>query len=153
MNHNSATDTEKLVPPNISDLGQVDGDSGLHIFRGMLSPWDKLVSFKETYHYAARCNALMAASFYDVLRIVEPDYRTRTQLVGELWAEELRQHWDDPNLDLMGLFRKRWNISEGDIEGVHLAGQFADKGDERLPSNELPHRRGARGCMDHGRTQ
>ena len=124
--------TEKLVPENISDLGRTDDDSGLRVFRGMMSPWDKIVSFRETYHYAARMNALMAASFYDVLRIVEPDYRKRTQLVGELWGSELEKLWKDPNLKMREQFLERWQVPEGEHEGVHLAGLYADKGDEMM---------------------
>lgn len=41
------------------------------------TPWDKLISFHDAYHYALRGYASMGAVFMQVLRILIPDYDAR----------------------------------------------------------------------------
>ena len=56
-----SSEVEKLVPHNISDVGLIDDDSGLRLFRGMITPWDQIKSFKETYNFLIRHAAMVKA--------------------------------------------------------------------------------------------
>jgi len=42
-----AINTDRLTPNNISDMAMLDEDSGLRMFRGMITPWDRIKSFRE----------------------------------------------------------------------------------------------------------
>lgn len=46
----TTSEAERMIPNNISDAGLKDDDSGLRLFRGLMSPWDSIKSFKETYN-------------------------------------------------------------------------------------------------------
>jgi hypothetical protein len=41
------------------------------------TPWNKLISFHDAYWYGCRHNAVMAATFFEVVRILIPDYAER----------------------------------------------------------------------------
>lgn len=48
------------------------------------TPWDKLISFKETVHFGARQGAVVSAAILQALRIMIPDYEERAQLMCEV---------------------------------------------------------------------
>ena len=48
------TDADKLPFENASDVRLIDDDSNLRLFRGMISPWDAIKSFKETFYFQTR---------------------------------------------------------------------------------------------------
>lgn len=68
-----AIKTDRLIPNNISDLGMLDEDSGLRMFRGMITPWDQIKSFRETCHFLWRHSAIMGVAYMNALKIVEVD--------------------------------------------------------------------------------
>lgn len=105
-----------------------DEETGLGLYRGMISPWDRVVAYKETYNYLFRHKALMASGFMSVLRIVEPDERKRFKALQDTFYEAMEQMWTDPGM--MDFFRTRFNIPESEVGGAHLAAVFADMGDE-----------------------
>jgi len=105
-----------------------DEETGLGLYRGMVSPWDKVVAYKETYNYLFRHKALMATGFMNALRIVEPDDRKRYKALQDTFYQAMEQVWNDPGM--MDYFRGRFKIPESEIAGAHLAAVFADMGDE-----------------------
>ena len=105
-----------------------DDETGLGLYRGIISPWDKVVAYKETYNYLFRHKALMATGFMNVLRIVEPDDRKRYKALQDTFYEAMEQMWADPGM--MDFFRTRFNIPESEVAGAHMAAVFADMGDE-----------------------
>jgi hypothetical protein len=92
------------------------------------TPWEKLVSFYDAYHYANRHNAAMAAGFMEVMRILIPDYDTRCKRLCE--ASYRAMH---------GMFSSPYGKIHADNHNVHpfikggcIAALFGDSGDERL---------------------
>jgi len=128
-----ASDAEKLIPHNISDTGKIDDDSGLRLFRGMMSPWDQIKSFKETYHFLARHAALYAVSFANALKIIEPDKEKRQTTMSSEWAKSLSAMWgeDDP-LGIYKEFRGRYAIPPFLENGMYPVACYCDWGDEMM---------------------
>lgn len=60
-----------------SDLGRGCYES----IPAVKTPWDRLISFHDAYHYAQRGYASMAAVFLQALRILVPDYDERMTLM------------------------------------------------------------------------
>ena len=60
-----------------SDLGRGCYES----IPAVKTPWDRLISFHDAYHYAQRGYASMAAVFMQALRILVPDYDERMTLM------------------------------------------------------------------------
>ena len=116
------------TPPPTQAYRGKDEETGLGLYRGMVSPWDKVVAYKETYNYLFRHKALMATGFMNVLRIVEPDDRKRYKALQDTFYEAMQQVWTDPGM--MDYFRTRFKIPESEVAGAHLAAVFADMGDE-----------------------
>ncbi|NTU88770.1 MAG: hypothetical protein HGA54_02535 [Actinobacteria bacterium] len=125
-------DTERLIPNNTSDVAQIDEDSGLHLFRGMITPWDKIKSFKETYEFVVRHAAMFAVTWTNANKVIEPDYEKRQSAMSDQWAEEMDFMWseDDP-MGAKGMFLDRFAIPPFIKEGSYLAAIYADKGDEQ----------------------
>jgi hypothetical protein len=65
------------IPPEV-------GKDALPAYPAVATPWNKLLSFHDAYHYALRHNASVAAAFMQVLRIVIPDYDTRARSLCEV---------------------------------------------------------------------
>lgn len=128
-----ASDAERLIPQNISDTGTIDEDSGLRLFRGMISPWDQIKSFKETYNFVIRHAALYATAFVNALKIIEPDYEKRTTAMCSEWGKSLDAMWteDDP-LGLKKQFRERYEIPPFLKDGMHLTANYCDWGDSMM---------------------
>ena len=128
-----AIDGEKMVPQNISDTGQFDEDSGLRLFRGMMTPWDKIKSFKETYEFIIRHAALYGSNLVTALRLIEPDYEKRTTAMSEEWAKSLQQTWapDDP-MGMIAEFDERYAIPPFIKGSIYHPACYADKGDEMM---------------------
>ena len=77
------SEVPRLTPNNISDSGLQDEDSGLRLFRGMISPWDRITSFRETYNFAMRFSAGIATGYMHALRILEPDYEKAQTMISD----------------------------------------------------------------------
>ena len=57
------------------------GSKSLPLHPALKSPWEKLVSFHDAYHYACRHHATIGAVYQEVLRILVPDYDERCTLM------------------------------------------------------------------------
>lgn len=69
----------------IEDRKPIASENGtLENHPAVKTPWDKLISFRETYRYVMRHNAGMGATFMQVLRIVVPDYEERCDAICEI---------------------------------------------------------------------
>lgn len=126
-----ATKVEKLIPPNISDSGTIDDDSGLRLFRGMISPWDQVKSFKESYKFIVRHAAMFAVNWTNSIKIIEPDYEKRMTLMASIWGGEMEYMWGPS--DPMGQtkeFEGRFAIPPFIKDGIYRTANYCDKGDE-----------------------
>lgn len=88
-----AINTDRLTPNNISDMAMLDEDSGLRMFRGMITPWDRIKSFRETCHFLWRHSALMGVAYMNALKIIEPDYEKRQTTMSHNWATQMQYMW------------------------------------------------------------
>lgn len=122
-------EVERLTPNNISDTGLVDDDSGLRMFRGIMSPWDKIKSFRESYKFALRHASEIAVGYAHALRIVEPDYETAQTLISDAWAENMDYTWL-PGSDTLKGYEERFDVPPFWKDGVVRAAIYADKGDQ-----------------------
>ncbi len=127
-----ATEVEKLVPPNISDVGQIDDDSGLRLFRGMITPWDRIKSFKETYEFLIRHAALFAVGWINALKIIEPDYEKRVTVMSSEWGKSLAEMWTNEDMGILEMFRERFEIPPFLTDGIYRTANYCDKGDEMM---------------------
>jgi hypothetical protein len=92
------------------------------------TPWEKLISFFDAYHYGLRHNASIGAVFTEVLRILIPDYAERNKRLC------------DTNYNIFyHVFSSGFNkVHAGNhnvppfVKGSMIAPLFGDSGDERL---------------------
>jgi hypothetical protein len=92
------------------------------------TPWDKLLSFRDTYHYACRHNAAMAACFFEVMRIVIPDYATRCKRLCEASYRMLNGAFKGP----FGKMHKENNNIHPFMQGGYFTALYGDAGDDRI---------------------
>jgi len=123
----SAEQKSRSLPTSQAHRGR-DEETGLGLYRGIISPWDKVVAYKEAYNYLFRHKALMATGLMNVLRIIEPDDQKRYKALQDTFHAAMQEVWADPGM--MDFFRTRFNIPESEVAGAHLAAVFADMGDE-----------------------
>ena len=57
------------------------GAKSLPLHPAIKTPWEKLISFHDAYHYACRHHAVIGAVYQEVLRILVPDYDERCTLM------------------------------------------------------------------------
>lgn len=119
----------RLAPNNTSDLGLRDTDSGMRAFRGIISPWDQIKSFREAYKFAIRHAAQIAVGYAHAMRIVEPDYETAQTLLSDSWAEGMDYTWL-PGSDTLAEYEDRFDVPPFWKQGVVRAALYADKGDQ-----------------------
>lgn len=122
-------ETERLHPNNISDVGLKDEDSGLRLFRGMMSPWDQIKSFKETYNFLVRHSSLMAVGVMHSMRIIIPDYEQCQSMMSGMWAAMMDATWT-PETGQLQAFEERFDVPPFMRDGVTRAALYCDKGDE-----------------------
>jgi len=127
-----AIDGEKMIPPNISDTGKFDEDSNLRLFRGMMTPWDKIKSFKETYEFLIRHASLYGTNLVSCLRIIEPDYEKRVTAMSSEWGKSLREMWYTDDMGLYPDFRDRFAVPPFVKGTMYKPASYADKGDEMM---------------------
>ncbi|MBN1317320.1 MAG: hypothetical protein JXA42_17690 [Anaerolineales bacterium] len=92
------------------------------------SPWEKLISFRDAFHFAVRHNAVMDANMMQVLRILVPDYETRAKLL----CENARDVY-------YGMYKSPFGPVAAAEQNIHpfmmgnfMAGLVGDHGDEAL---------------------
>lgn len=92
------------------------------------TPWEKLVSFYDAYHYACRHNAAIAAGFMEAMRIIIPDYETRCKRLCEASHRNIQRIFKSP----YGKIHADNHNIHPFMKGGYLASLFGDSGDERL---------------------
>jgi len=127
----NTNETKRMVPNNISDVGHIDEDSNLRLFRGMMSPWEQIKSFKETYKFAMRHTAQFAVVWMNALKIIEPDYEKRQTTLSDVWAEEMKLMWseEDP-MGVVAMFEEDSEIPPFMKKSLYRPAIYADRGDE-----------------------
>jgi hypothetical protein len=98
------------------------------------SPWEKLHSFHDCYHYACRHGAVIAQSFMEVLRIVVPDYNERCHRLCES-NHALYLQIFNPEGAFNHNHKEVNNCIHPFVCGANISGAFGDSGDERLIMN------------------
>jgi len=72
------------------------GKGALPEWPAMSTPWNKLISFNETYQYSMRHLAVVASSFTAVMRIIVPDYEERSQALIDIHVPMFEGFFRDP---------------------------------------------------------
>ena len=93
------------------------------------TPWDKLLSFRETYAYAMRHNATVAAMFMQVLRIIIPDYEERSEALCEVNLPNYKANYSIP--EFQDVTRETKTVPPF-VSGAYTSVVEADHGDEGL---------------------
>lgn len=93
------------------------------------TPWGKLISFKDTYRYALRHNASVAATFMQVLRIVVPDYEERSNAICEVNRPTYYKNYSIPAFQDVTRDTKYVHPF---VRGGYANAPEADHGDEAL---------------------
>lgn len=125
------SEVERLIPNNISDIGLKDEDSGLRLFRGMMSPWDQIKSFKETYNFMIRHSSIISVGVMNSMRLIIPDYEQCQTAMSTAWATMMDYSWT-PDGPSMAFFEERFEVPPFMRSGVLRAALYADKGDEQM---------------------
>lgn len=126
-----AIPVKHLNPYTISDTGLIDEDSGLRQFRGMITPWEQIKSFRETVHFMWRHSALMGVGFMNAFKIIEPDYEKRQTTMSNNWAQQMQFLWSQS--DPMGMvkdFESRHDIPPFMKKSLYRSASYCDNGDE-----------------------
>jgi hypothetical protein len=92
------------------------------------TPWEKLISFHDAYHYACRHIAVIDSSFFQVLRILIPDYEQRCKALCDANFENIKRVMLSP----YGEIHKNNHCVHPFMSGGFIAALFGDAGDERL---------------------
>ena len=93
------------------------------------TPWEKRLSFQETYEYSQRHIQTIGVGFMQVMRIIEPDYEKRASTMCRYISDFQYEMYQ--SAQFQHYFRSRHNIPE-DEHGAYLAGLVGDQGDESL---------------------
>lgn len=92
------------------------------------TPWEKLISFHDAYHYIHKHLSLMDADFMQVLRIVVPEYEDRANRLCTTVAENARSIYNSPfGVTTCGVLHVH-----PFMKGNFIGGLIGDAGDERL---------------------
>jgi hypothetical protein len=91
------------------------------------TPWGKLISLHEAYHYACRHNAVVATTFMQVLRIIVPDYNTRAKALCEINHDLMYRVFSNPKVQEK--YKERFNVHPF-VKGSMVGTLKGDQGDE-----------------------
>ena len=92
------------------------------------TPWEKLVSFYDAYHFILRNNAAFGSVFTEVMRILIPDYRERITRMCEINYKKFYDLFSGP----FGPIGKDMENGFPFVQGAYISGLSSDSGDERL---------------------
>lgn len=126
-----AMQVNKLTPNMISDTGLLDEDSGLRMFRGMITPWERIFSFRDTCHFLWRHSALFGVAYMNAFKAIEPDYEKRQTTMSRNWGMAMQYMWS--KADPMGTvkdFETRHDIPPFMKESLYRSACYCDIGDE-----------------------
>lgn len=100
--------------------------------KGIETVWGKVITEKEAYMYGLRQIASFSANLFQVMRIFEPDYNKRTELICEI-ANMMNMSvagTEDMQKEYINAYYDEWNIPEFCIRSSWLGAIFGDSGDE-----------------------
>jgi hypothetical protein len=97
----------------------------------MITPWDQIKSFKETYNFEVRHSALMAVGFVNVFKIIETDYEKRTTAMAKIWGAQFDYTWA-PEMGQLAQFEESFDVPPFIKDGIYGAAAYADQGDEMV---------------------
>lgn len=114
----------------VTDRKSLNGQRGvLEDHPAIATPWHRLIPLCEAHPYALRHNASIAASFMQVLRIVEPDYLTRSDL---LCTVNRPNYYETFKIDAFRNVERDAKSIHPFIRGGYANAFAADHGDEAL---------------------
>lgn len=116
------------------------GAGALPVHPAVKTPWEKLISFHDAYHYACRHHAAIGAVFQEALRILMPDYEERITLMCNTDVGVKNYVFNKMEIAPGALYRDYHAAKHflhpffkgTDETGGFQAGAFGDNGDERL---------------------
>jgi hypothetical protein len=104
------------------------GNGTLTNHASIKTPWEKLISFFDAYHYGLRHNAGLGAVFFEVIRILIPDYAERNKrLCDSIYTWAYQSFVTGYNK----IHASNHNVPPF-VRGSMIAPLFGDSGDERL---------------------
>ena len=74
--------------------------------------WGKLLSEKEAYTYMIRHISAFSANIFQLMRILEPDYNTRTEAICEVAYSFNMMAASGTREEYVKGFRDEWNVPE-----------------------------------------
>ncbi|MDR1766255.1 MAG: hypothetical protein LBR77_09280 [Lachnospiraceae bacterium] len=104
------------------------GNGTLPDHASIKTPWEKLISFFDAYHYGLRHNAGLGALFFEVMRILIPDYEKRMERMAGLNYNIFYQTFAS---GFNKVHAGNHNVPPF-VKGAMTAPLFGDSGDERL---------------------
>jgi hypothetical protein len=129
----TTTENERMIPNNISDVGLLDDDSGLRLFRGMMSPWGAIKSFKETYNFLVRHGVMVAVGAMNAYQIIEPDQEKRQGAMSGWWKQSMLETWGpDDAMGQVAEFEYNYSIPPFIRQSMYRTANYADWGDEMM---------------------
>lgn len=100
-------------------------------FPAIKSPWDKMMSYKDSIHYVARYNSLVTAVIHQAFRILMPDYVERTKLMCDYSYADGYKMQGAKDENGRNISCNVTNVPPF-CRGNFTAGLYADFGDESL---------------------
>lgn len=105
------------------------GKGSLPEYPALKTPWERLITFHDAYHYAHRHHASIAAAFMQVLRIIIPDYDERAKALCEVNHSYYFDTFSIPGV--RNAFARQHNAHPF-MKGMMVGVLFGDSGDECL---------------------
>jgi hypothetical protein len=102
------------------------GQGALPDHPAIKTPWEKLVSFHDAYHFVMRNNAAFGAVFTEVLRILIPDYAERAKRMCDVNYDMFYGIMSSP----FGKVNLANDNAHPFMKGAFLSGLSSDSGDE-----------------------
>lgn len=120
--------SEKKVDVRIPDE---IGRDVLRNHAAIKTPWEKLISYRDAYYFGCRHMAAMGAEFFEVIRILLPDYGERME---QLCVSNKNQMYNVFK-NFFGPIHAANNNIHPFMEGGFISALYGDSGDERLLMN------------------
>lgn len=99
----------------------------LPTYKGVETLWGKIIPEKEAYKYSVRQIAAFCANLFQVMRILEPDFKKRTEAICEIsYMLNMSASGDQYINDYFG----EWNVPEFCEKSSWLGAIWGDSGDE-----------------------
>ena len=103
------------------------GSESLQSWPGIMTPWNKLISFPEVNRWVMRHNATIGTSMMASLRILVPDYTERVQSMIDVWSPNM---YNTLGSDWYQAMFFPINCIHPFLEGPMIAVTEGDRGDE-----------------------